>query len=984
MKNKKITAGLNLSKIARNLMLVTSLLSPAFFIACAKQRLDDIEKIDCVAPNKQIKDFSVYRAAALSANNQQVSIRFQIDYCSITEGKNKQITVYATNQLDGTTSPAVTLTLPPNQKTISNVIANLALSDSGQTIPFTLTMTDDEGAVYNTSTSVAVPKFPSNISAFVTSNPANGATAVNVFSTTLDFVLSNGTLTQQEDPSGNLITVDTLVNNNLGSLQLMVGSTSYNYNFPNANVAITNGSTQTASLAVDSTKFNNGLSTAPVQLQYGAGVSWTYFWDDNAGGTFFQSGTFTLENNPIVQAGNASGVGLENEYSLFKVYNQSGTWYLEQRNVIDNYAVKTTALTLVGSYPASAIHQTTHFDYANSKIYLWGSVSNNAVKYGDAPVAGHYQTIIDVNTGVMTTVNFTAGSGYEYLSGAWSNFAGAPADTKVLFLENSYPFINSSSPVYSSARFFYNTTEDQTVNLAQVLGIGPVDSLQKGNKYILADQAGSTLEYNPSYSAGGGVNLKMSVPAGTSVTLPPNYITVVKIIDNPFSSQGYLSHYYDINGSHHLAKFSSGILSGYVALGASNILQVNPFKTMNPDTLFEVVDQNGQVTVYENTNFSSNTLGTVIYQYTNSNLIGLLNANAPFRPQKNESAAQVPSTVGDGYLWVDKINGQIRKQGMDGFEISNSPYPRSIATEIAAMGAGPVISTRAIYRAGGDILVTQYQNGPTTAVAAFVPGSGMTPLLINPAVNIAKIFGADVYLNTGTGLSKLIAAYEDPAKPNVITVTDGTNQFDMATVSGRSMTAAFKLLSTNVSGNKMWGIVGTSMGFDFYEIDRTDLSAVRVIPGSGTLGSSVALLTAIGADAATDVKIIDYQLTPECALEDNSVHHVIVLAQIIVGGQPYQVIFKLDINKLSPTFGTVTSVLVPAWIAKTSFHSILKNIKLNEDGTLTTVDQFGRIYVTPSNGAGVGVGVPDTTKGSHPVEHFHGTGITFDSSSINF
>jgi hypothetical protein len=106
MKNKKLTASFNLSKIARNLMLVTSLLSPAFFISCAKQRLDDIEKIDCVAPAKEIKDFSVYRAAALSTNNQQVSIRFQIDYCTIIANQSKSVTVTATNDLDGSmTSP---------------------------------------------------------------------------------------------------------------------------------------------------------------------------------------------------------------------------------------------------------------------------------------------------------------------------------------------------------------------------------------------------------------------------------------------------------------------------------------------------------------------------------------------------------------------------------------------------------------------------------------------------------------------------------------------------------------------------------------------------------------------------------------------------------------------------------------------------------------------------------------------------------------
>jgi hypothetical protein len=76
-------------------------------------------------------------------------------------------------------------------------------------------------------------------------------------------------------------------------------------------------------------------------------VGWTYYWDDNAGGTFFQSGTFTVEANPIVQAGNPSGAGLENQYNIVRLVNQSGTYYLELRNTFQNYAVKMLPLRAI-------------------------------------------------------------------------------------------------------------------------------------------------------------------------------------------------------------------------------------------------------------------------------------------------------------------------------------------------------------------------------------------------------------------------------------------------------------------------------------------------------------------------------------------------------------------------------------------------------------------------------------------------------------
>jgi hypothetical protein len=587
MKNKKITAGLNLSKLARNLMLVTSLLSPAFFIACAKQRLDDIDKIDCVAPSKEIKDFSVYRAAAFSTNNQQVNIRFQIDYCSITAGKNKNVTVTAINQLDNSTSGPVTLMLSPNQKAISSVVVNLSLSDSGQTIPFKLQMTDESGAIYETLTTVKVPKFPSNISAFVSSSIANGATNVPVKTTpTIDFVLSNGTLTQQEDPSGNLITVDTLVNNNLGSIQLMVGATSYNYNLPNSNITITNGSTQTAALAIDSSKFNNGLSSEPLQLQYNVGVGWTYYWQDNAGGTYFQSGTFTTEANPYVQAGNASAAGIENQYPIVKLVNLSGTYYLEMRNPVEDYAVKMIPLTATGgTIPAIVTNAVTHFDATTNLVYVWGSASTNSTQYGQPHQSGHFQSIIDLTTGNMNTVNYAASNGYETLGGIWQSFSGAPADTKILFLEQADSYTTTVTPVRSEAVFYYGA-EVQALSLNSTFGVGPLDSLQKGDNYIVADQIGNVSIYQFSYNAGGATNAKMSISSNTSITLPSNYVAAIKIIDNPNDSQGFFLLYYDALGIQHLAQFSNGALVGQdISLGVNNVLQTNIFTGITADAL---------------------------------------------------------------------------------------------------------------------------------------------------------------------------------------------------------------------------------------------------------------------------------------------------------------------------------------------------------------------------------------------------------------
>jgi hypothetical protein len=129
---------------------------------------------------------------------------------------------------------------------------------------------------------------------------------------------------------------------------------------------------------------------------------------------------------------------------------------------------------------------------------------------------------------------------------------------------------------------------------------------------------------------------------------------------------------------------------------------------------------------------------------------------------------------------VDLPNQVIRKHTMDGKEVTTSPYPISIASEITAMiSSANVIQTKVIYRAAGNILIGQYQNGTFKEIRVSVPGSAITPLVVASGVgDIKKIYGADVYVNGGTGNPAIIAAFEDPAKPDVITIKDGLgNQF---------------------------------------------------------------------------------------------------------------------------------------------------------------------------------------------------------------
>jgi hypothetical protein len=409
--------------------------------------------------------------------------------------------------------------------------------------------------------------------------------------------------------------------------------------------------------------------------------------------------------------------------------------------------------------------------------------------------------------------------------------------------------------VQSVARFLYGA-EDQTIVLTSTNGLGPIDSFFKNDTYYVVDQIGNISAYNFSYSSGSPLNSKMSISSNTALSLPSNYLAATKIIDIPSDPQGVGFLYYDSTGMQHLAQYSGTTLTGYVPLGVNNAWQINVPNSVGPDVLFQAIDLNGQSTTYENSNFTGNTLGPNLYQYTG--LTGLFNVNAFFRPKNKESAAQIPASVGEGLLWVDLPNQVIRKHTMDGKEVTTSPYPISIASEITAMiSSANVIQTKVIYRAAGNILIGQYQNGTFKEIRVSVPGSAITPLVVASGVgDIKKIYGADVYVNGGTGNPAIIAAFEDPAKPDVITIKDGLgNFFDTPAVTGRLLTGPFKLIAPNLSNGKMLGLLATNKGLDLYEIDRTTFIATRKFP-AGDLANSPAVLAALGADAATDVKII--------------------------------------------------------------------------------------------------------------------------------
>jgi hypothetical protein len=248
--------------------------------------------------------------------------------------------------------------------------------------------------------------------------------------------------------------------------------------------------------------------------------------------------------------------------------------------------------------------------------------------------------------------------------------------------------------------------------------------------------------------------------------------------------------------------------------------------------------------------------------------------------------------------------------------------------------------------------------------------------------DIKKIYGADVYSNSNTGQPTIMTAFEDPAKPDIITFKDSLgNSFDTTPVTGRVITAPFKLLQTNIPGNKMRALVGTNKGFEMYEMDRGDISSgpLQRTPITGTLAQSPSFLTAIGADPASDFEIIDYQLTPESMVQDSNSHPIPVLGKMRIGSEPYQIIFTINVNVDMPSYGSYTSTLVGPWLSKTAFHSQLRNFKLENDGTLSIINQSGRIYMVPAT-----AGVPDTTKGTLGVEFYNSTSANFDPTTVNW
>jgi hypothetical protein len=695
---------------------------------------------------------------------------------------------------------------------------------------------------------------------------------------------------------------------------------------------------------IDNTIFNQTNPNSSFNLPYGSVMRITI-----NNGDFSEMISFTVEENP-------TGLpNIDNDYSIVEVISPT---QIRLRNVINNYAVK--YINLTGVLPG-VDYVYSHIE--DNKLFIMRDTGiNSRAAVGDAISNGHNVIEIDLLTGnfvntVVPSQNIPVFNTMENLISAHqgptttATTVSPPGDWRI------YPIIRRKNIVNGAGaelvlRMGYNGGETQELVVSGVMnvfdGATPALSLRlSNNKYVVIPEPGVMLVLTFDYNAAAAFGNKVSV-AQSNLTLPltlPNpaageYFWGISIIEDKNTPGQFFTLYNDINLNRHVQKLNtSSPLLGRVPVPntGTRIFSYTSQPIENALGIYQT--GTNQVQVYSGQNFSTSTLGALVYSYAGSTQLAvvppILNVGNESAAQTLDAATKIYNKSQAGFSTVNLTTQFIEKRSSNNTLLSSVDISGLISLLKSNLGiVSPLVmpnDAKVIEQAGNYILVLKINDGTRERVAV-LDLQASAPAWISPAGSDCEmVYGAGKFNN---GTDRLLVLYHLVGAPSDFTITDGVTTY---TSPATGITANSMIILdpdfTNGSPTQMKVAVAKSNGVQILTFNKANLAAPA---------SNATILNNLVAALGADVNLGSFQSLQASTDSDNdgASPNFYSLGQVLKGGV---------LKQMLPTT-TTTGVISGVPLEWDSTLKLIQGFKRLTDGRWTIVDTLGRVYVMDASG----------------------------------